>query len=220
MSKLRVLDLFCGAGGASTGLYRAGFDVVGIDIKKQPRYPFTFIQADATNPPVDLADFDFVWASPPCQAHTSMKTMRDAKEHADLIPATRALLTGYRGPWCIENVPGAPLRYSVMLCGTMFGLGVDDADLQRHRLFETSFPMLAPQCQHAGRRVMGIYGEGVRDSRRKHDKTIPEFSVVEGRVAMGIDWMSLAELCQAIPPAYSEYIARAALAFVSDRIAA
>lgn len=224
-----ALDLFCGAGGVSMGLYRAGFDVIGCDLRRQPRYPFRFIQADATTPPVNLARFDFVWASPPCQAHTSMRTMHNAKRHADLIPATRALLAGYDGPWCIENVPGADLRYSLMLCGTMFGLGCDGAELRRHRLFETSFPMLGPTCQHGSRptlgvygghlrnrkRTIGIYGEGCLDSTRKHDRGHPDFNVEDGRRAMGIDWMTLAELCQAIPPAYSEYIGRAAIREIS-----
>lgn len=207
---MKALDLFCGAGGASMGLHQAGFDVTGIDIKPQPRYPFTFIQADATKPPVNLPDFDFIWASPPCQAHTTMKSMWNAKdEHPDLIPATRALLEASGRPWVMENVPGAPLRDSITLCGTMFGLSVEDAELRRHRIFETSRPIQAPRpCKHNARTI-GIYGEGCRDSRRKFDKTIPEFGVKHGRVAMGIDWMSLAELCQAIPPAYSHFIAKA-----------
>lgn len=190
------------------GLNRAGFEVVGIDLKPQPRYPFTFIQADALNPPVRLEDFDFIWASPPCQAHTSLKSMWNAKEHADLIPPVRAMLKASGKPWVIENVPGAPLETSITLCGTMFGLAVEDAELRRHRLFETSKPILAPACRHESPRTIGIYGEGCRDSRRKFDKTIPEFGVVHGRRAMDIAWMSLAELCQAIPPAYSEFIAR------------
>lgn len=195
------------------GLHRAGFEVTGIDLRPQPRYPFTFIQADALSPPVRLEDFDFIWASPPCQAHTSLKSMWNARDdHANLIPATRAMLQASGRPWAIENVPGAPLETSITLCGTMFGLAYEDAELRRHRLFETSRPILAPTCQHASPRTIGIYGEGCRDSRRKFDKTIPEFSVTHGRKAMGIDWMSLAELCQAIPPAYSEYIARQMMA--------
>lgn len=221
---MKALDLFCGAGGVSMGLHRAGFEVVGVDIRAQPRYPFTFIQADALSPPVDLAGFDLIWASPPCQAHTSLKTMHNAKTHADLIPATRAMLQASGKPWVIENVPGAPLEHSILLCGTMFGLGCDDAELRRHRLFEISTPLLAPECQHGNRpviglygghqrnrkrtRTIGVYGEGCRDSRRKNDKGHPDFTVEDGRKAMGVDWMTLAELCQAIPPAYSEFIGR------------
>src|ERR1041384_7597678 len=103
----RALDLFCGAGGAAMGLYRAGFEVTGVDLKPQPSYPFRFIQADALTFP--LAGYDFIWASPPCQAHTAMRTMPDAKKHPDLIPATRDLLRRSGLPYVIENVEGAPL---------------------------------------------------------------------------------------------------------------
>lgn len=223
--KLRALDLFCGAGGASMGLHQAGFEVVGWDIRKQPRYPFGFHQGDALT--ASTQGFDFIWASPPCQAHTAMKTMHNAKEHIDLIPATRAKLKASGLLYCIENVVGAPLIAPVMLCGTMFGLGVGDADLQRHRIFETNYSlMLLPQCQHGARatigvygghvrnrkrRTIGVYGEGARDSRRKFDKGVPDFTGEEGRQAMGIDWMTIAELSQAIPPAYSEFIGKAAI---------
>lgn len=225
MRRPRALDLFCCAGGAGMGLHRAGFEVVGVDIRPQPNYPFEFIQADALTYPLD--GFDFVWASPPCQAHTSMKTMHNAKDHEDLIPATRARLVASGIPWAMENVMGAPLKNPIMLCGTMFGLGVDDAELRRHRLFETSEPiLLVPQCQHGARatigiyggharnrkrRTIGVYGEGCRDSRRKMDRGVEDFSIEDGRAAMGIDWMTTAELSQAIPPVYSEFIGREAI---------
>ncbi len=235
MRKLRALDLFCCAGGAGMGLHRAGFEVVGVDIRPQPRYPFEFHQTDALAFPVD--GFDFIWASPPCQAHTAMKTMHNAKSHLDLIPETRAKLIASGLPYAIENVVGAPLIDPFLLCGTMFGLGVEDADLQRHRIFETSFGIgLLPQCNHGARatigvygghvrnrkrRTIGIYGEGARDSRRKFDKGVPDFTADQGREAMGIDWMTLAELSQAIPPAYSEFIGRAAIEHIeSSRVAA
>lgn len=224
--RLRALDLYCGAGGAAMGLYRAGFDVVGCDLARQPRYPFPFVQADALRPPFDLSRFDLIWASPPCQAHTSMRTMHNAKRHADLIPATRNMLRAYGALYIIENVVGAPLIDPVTLCGTMFGLGVDDAELRRHRVFETNFPVLAPECQHGlradtlgvygghirnrRRRTIGVYGEGCRDSRRKSDKGVADFSIEQGREAMEIDWMTIAEMSQAIPPAYSEFLGRAA----------
>lgn len=227
MRQLRALDLFCCAGGATKGLQRAGFHVTGVDIRKQPRYcGDAFHQGEALDCPTD--GFDFIWASPPCQAHTAMKTMHNAKEHADLIPATRAKLVASGLPWCMENVPGADtLNTHIMLCGTMFGLGVEDADLLRHRHFEANFPIVfAPPCQHGERatigiygghvrnrkrRTIGIYGEGARDSRRKMDKGVPDFTVEQGREAMDIDWMTIAELSQAIPPAYSEFIALEAI---------
>lgn len=202
------------------GIHRAGLEVTGIDLNPQPRYPFTFLQGDALE--ADLSGYDFVWASPPCQAHTSLKSMYNAKQHADLIPATRAKLEAWGGPWVMENVMGAPLDNPVLLCGSMFGLGVEDAELRRHRLFESNRMFFSPPCQHGSRdvlgvygghvrnrrraRTIGVYGEGCRDSRRKFDKGVPDFSIVEGRQAMGIDWMTVAELSQAIPPAYSEFL--------------
>jgi DNA (cytosine-5)-methyltransferase 1 len=225
MRKPRALDLFCGAGGAAKGLHSAGFEVVGVDIRPQPRYPFEFHRANALTFPTD--GFDFIWASPPCQAHSAMRTMHNALDHDDLIPQTRAKLIASGLPWCMENVVGAPLINPLLLCGSMFGLGVVDAELRRHRLFETSALILAPQCQHEARpvvgvygghirnrkrRTIGIYGEGARDSRRKLDKGVPDFTVEQGREAMGIDWMTTAELSQAIPPAYAEFIGRAVLA--------
>lgn len=228
--RLRALDLFCCAGGAGKGLHDAGFDVVGVDIVDRPRYPYEFHQADALAFP--LNGFDFIWASPPCQAHTAMKTMHNAKPHLDLIPQTREKLMASGIPWVIENVVGAPLINPFMLCGTMFGLGVEDADLRRHRIFETSFPIgPVPKCQHGRRstigiygghvrnrtraRTIGVYGEGARDSRRKFDKGVPDFTVEQGRQAMGIDWMTIAELSQAIPPAYSEFIGEAAIRHIN-----
>jgi DNA (cytosine-5)-methyltransferase 1 len=221
MNRPLALDLFCGAGGASMGLHQAGYDVVGVDIKRQPRYPFTFIQGDALNPPLDLSRFDLIWASPPCQAHTALKTMWNAKRHENRITETRAMLANAGVPYVIENVPGAPLRAVIRLCGTAFGLASDTADLWRHRYFETSFIILAPECRHSTRDPIGLYGghqrnrrratigihgEGCRDARRKHDRGVADFTVEDGRKAMDISWMTLAELCEAIPPAYSEFI--------------
>lgn len=204
---MKALDLFCGAGGASKGLANAGFQVTGVDIAPQPRYPFEFIQGDALT--AELSGFDFIWASPPCQAHTALKSMPDARPHVDFIPAIRTRLRKAGVPYIIENVVGAPLKNPIRLCGTGFGLGVSDAELRRHRIFECSFPAVGIDCRHKTLpRTIGIYGEGCRDSRRKHDKTIPEFTVVHGRRAMGIEWMTIAELCEAIPPAYSEFLAK------------
>ena len=215
---MRALDLFSGAGGAAMGLHRAGFDVTGIDIRPQPRYPFRFIQADALKPPVDLRKFDFIWASPPCQAHTTLKVMWNAREHEDLIPATRAMLEASGVPWVMENVPGSTLGDGFWLCGSMFGLGVTVYDgwrqLRRHRWFESPFirPLLPP-CAHSGGTI-GLYGDHARDRRRKpgvrdRGTDFPDSDKLElGRNAMEMPWADWHGISQAIPPAYSEFIAR------------
>jgi DNA (cytosine-5)-methyltransferase 1 len=208
--KPMALDLFCGAGGVSMGLNRAGYEVFGVDIAPQPHYPFAFAQADALRPPFDLSRFDLIWASPPCQAHVSLRWMHNAKKHADLIPATRALLAGSGRPYVIENVPGAKtLGTGLVLCGSMFGLGAEGAELRRHRHFETSFLVLTEPCKHRRGRVIGVYGGHGRDRRRLVNTR--DFSTEARREAMGIDWMTGNELSQAIPPAYAEFIGRAAL---------
>lgn len=211
--KPKALDLFCCAGGASMGLHLAGFDVTGVDIKPQPHYPFSFVQADALRPPFDLRQFDFIWASPPCQAHTSLKTMHNAKEHEDLIPQTRDMLKASGVLYVIENVVGAPLRGPILLCGTMFGLGIPEAELRRHRIFETgprywSFPH--GPCRHR-KRTIGVYGGGHGVSLHRHAKGVPCFTAAQQRAAMGIDWAPVDPLSQAIPPAYAECIGRAAM---------
>jgi DNA (cytosine-5)-methyltransferase 1 len=207
----KCLDLFCGAGGAAMGLHRAGFDVTGVDIKEQPNYPFEFIRGDALEQ--DLTGFDFVWASPPCQAHCDLKHMHNAKKHEDLIPATRLKLIEWGGPYVIENVEGAPLINPMMLCGTMFGLGAEGAELRRHRLFEINYGFFMPPCcYHSAPRVIGVYGGHGRDRRRRVNTQ--NFSTEARRKAMGIDWMTGSELSQAIPPAYSEFLARKALEFL------
>jgi DNA (cytosine-5)-methyltransferase 1 len=135
----------------------AGFHVTGVDINPQPRYcGDEFHQGDALAFP--LEGFDFIWASPPCQAFTKLRFMPTAKQHANLIPQTRERLMQSTTPFCIENVEDAPLGESgflSFLCGTMFGLQTPDgrAELRRHRLFETSFSIgLRPKCQHGSRR--------------------------------------------------------------------
>jgi DNA (cytosine-5)-methyltransferase 1 len=212
--RLRALDLYCGAGGASLGLFRAGFEVVGCDLMRQPHYPFPFVQADSLRPPFDLSRFDLVWSSPPCQAHTAMRRMHNAKPHLDLIPATRDMLRASGALFVIENVEGAPLDDPFELCGTMFGLGIDGAELRRHRLFETNFYVRPLPCNHGAKpAVIGVYGGHVRNRSRRagsRHRGVADFSPADGRAAMGIDHMTLAELSEAIPPAYSEYIALSA----------
>lgn len=203
------------------GLHRAGFDVTGVDIRRQPYYPFRFVQADALRPPFDLRQFDFIWASPPCQAHTALKTMHNAKEHEDLIPQTREMLKASGALYVIENVVGAPLHSPIMLCGTMFGLGIPEAELRRHRNFETgpsywSFPH--PPCRHR-KRTIGVYGGGHGVSLHRRAKGQPCFTADQERAAMGMDWAPVDPLSQAIPPAYAECIGRAAMRILRPEMA-
>ena len=216
---LRVLDLFCKAGGAGRGYADAGFEVVGWDIEPQPRYPYEFHQGSAFDVLTDrdyLAGFDLIHASPVCKVHTSLKAF-SAAHHENQIPRTRELLSAAGLPYVIENVPGAPLTDPVTLCGSMFGLGV-----RRHRLFELGrWKAVQPACDHAGQDaaspmypvkryhsgrpvitmspVIGVYGRG---------QGLGPGEVELWKKAMGIDWMTRDELSQAIPPAYPECIGR------------
>jgi DNA (cytosine-5)-methyltransferase 1 len=239
--KPKALDLFCGAGGASMGLHRAGFDVTGVDIKPQPRYPFAFIQADAMECPLD--GFDFIWASPPCQGYTLMQHMgkRAGEAAPKLIEPIRKRLMASGSEWVIENVVGAPLQRCIVLCGSMFGLGV-----RRHRLFEASVLLLQPTCQHEPNKwPVAVWGDGRpsrQEARREHRGPIavygdhPEDSAIHraannypgltrraatlevGRRAMDIDWMDWNELTESIPPAYSEFIGKQAMQFIESEL--
>jgi DNA (cytosine-5)-methyltransferase 1 len=197
---MKALDLFCGAGGAAMGLHRAGFEVVGVDNTPQPKYPFEFILGDALNPPVDLSQFDLIWASPPCQQYSVTRSIYN-RDYPDLVDDARLLLKQSGKLYIIENVPGAPLENPLMLCGTMFGLRV-----LRHRLFETNPPIyMAPfTCRHH----MPVKKSGRRPNRDiEFINVTGHFSDVEyAKFAMDIDWMGQKELSQAIPPAYSKWL--------------
>jgi DNA (cytosine-5)-methyltransferase 1 len=198
-----ALDLCCKAGGAGMGYWLAGFDVVGVDIEPQTRYPFRFIQADALTFP--LSGFDLIHASPICKDYSATAVLNDVS-HPRQIEAFRERLASSGIPYVIENVPGAPLRCPVMLCGAMFpGLRV-----YRHRLFETSFPVAAPpDPEH--RWPLAKMGRPVRLG--EFMQPVGHFSdVVAARAAMRIPWMVRDELAQAIPPDYTLHVGRAALA--------
>jgi DNA (cytosine-5)-methyltransferase 1 len=209
----RLLDLFCGAGGAAMGYHRAGFDVVGVDIKPQPHYQFEFIQADALEFLRErLVDnlgwrFDAIHASPPCQAYTRAGALRTNKrDHPELIRPTRELLKATGLPYVIENVPGAPLRNPVQLCNTGFfprGNGLD-WELQRHRLFEANFPLIGVGCHHTSLPTISVVGHGATKATRTRLGRNP--AIAEKRRAMGIGWMNRDELSEAIPPCYTEWI--------------
>ncbi len=210
---MRLLDLFCGAGGAAMGYHQAGFiDIVGVDIVPQPNYPFEFIQADALNLPLDLDGFDLIHASPPCQAYSTMTARPD--DHPSLIPSTRKLLAGFS--YVIENVEGARkhLEAPVRLCGSSFGL-----DVQRHRYFETTFAMMSIPCSHQ-RRPIGVYGDHPQDDHeyRRPDGTrrgLKARSLHEAQMVMGMHWGTWREVCEAIPPAYTKFIGSQFLAQVA-----
>ena len=206
-SKPRLLDLFCGAGGAAMGYHRAGFDVVGVDIKLQRRFPFEFVQADALTFP--LEGFDAIHASPPCQAHSVTQNFTKASHGTGwMLAATRERLRAAGVPWVIENVPGAPMRADFKLCGCMFDL----PRLKRERWFETSwggFSLRSP-CYHR-EPVITVAGHDVPSHQRKFGRTV---SLDERKAAMGIDWMGRDELGQAIPPAYTEHLGQYLLAEV------
>lgn len=217
--RLRLLDLFCCAGGASVGYKRAGFEVVGVDIAPQPKYPFEFIQADALG--LDrrfIAQFDAIHASPPCQSYSDLaKRNGNADAWPRLIDPVRDMLVRSGLAYVIENVEGAPLRNPAMLCGTMFrGLRV-----LRHRLFETNFPVLTPphgkhpKCHTMDKRK-AHYGktDDMRDFVSVNGGG--NCSVAAARDAMGIDWMNKNELNEAIPPIYTQFIGEQLIAQLLD----
>lgn len=204
----RGLDVYSGAGGASHGYALAGHDMTGIDSRPQPRYPYRFVQADALEVLAtwDLSGYDFIHASPPCQDH-----MRGGNKplHGTswMLAATRAALERTGLPWIIENVPGAPMRADYQLCGCLFDLHLRDMQLVRVRWFETSwhgFDMRAP-CDHGGRVAVSVVGTGTTSHARDRLGRCPTRR--DYQQLMGIDWMQRPELSQAIPPAYTRYLA-------------
>jgi len=214
-----LLDLFCGAGGAAVGYYRAGFDVVGVDIKPQPHYPFTFFQGDAIRwLSWSLSErgarnrFAVLHGSPPCQRYSKSVSRVNRAKHPDLVAATRALFKDSGLPYVIENVPRAPLMNPIQLCGSAFGLPI-----QRHRLFETNFPLMSPGCIHgayerkyppAWNRTTPLRVLSISGGYQK--RQLAEDFMEQHKAAMGIDWdISYNELSEAIPPAYTEYIGQA-----------
>jgi DNA (cytosine-5)-methyltransferase 1 len=207
-----LLDLFCGAGGAAKGYADAGFEVVGIDIKKQKYFPYDFIEADIFNLTArDLDGFDAVHASPPCQLFSRARLVgtKKNKEAINLIPQTRALLKAWGGPYIIENVERAPLIDPIRLCGSSFGLKV-----RRHRLFESNVPLTGTACNHKAQgRPVGVYhkmGDQVQGRSNLTGQWVlggrTASTLEEGQEAMGIDWMPWPQLREALPPAYTKYI--------------
>lgn len=219
---MKALDLFCGGGGASIGLHQAGFDtIVGVDIKPHPNYPFNFVQADVLNLPLHIMDFDFVWASPPCQRFslvtrncTGYNLEEIENRYPNLIPAVRQLLG--RHPFtCIENVPRAPLRADVVLTGKSVGL----KKIDRKRHFETSFmmyypdPVLATRAEWWANNMISVAkgsSNSCESSKRRRALGFPISPRLKEKLkAMGIPdefSMTHAEVGEAVPPPYARFI--------------
>jgi DNA (cytosine-5)-methyltransferase 1 len=225
---MRLLDLYCKAGGCTKGYQELGFEVVGVDKDPQPNYVGDrFIQADAlvtlallvAGDEVDgyrLEDFDAIHASPPCQASSSLRSLSPHVEYPELIPATRELLKLTDLPWAIENVVGAALVNPVTLCGsTLCPTIVEDGErfvIRRHRIFETTFPVMPEPCTcspHKGT-TLGIYGGGTRQDTRAEANpnggNTRKANKAQAQQLMEIDWMTRTEMCQAIPPSYTRFI--------------
>lgn len=216
MSRPVMLDLCCGAGGSAVGYHRAGYDLVGVDHVPQPNYPYEFVLGDALTFP--LEGFDAITASPPCHDHSTVtgrdRKLKGPKGTGYMLAAMLQRLSAHGAPFIVENIEraaawpeGVP---TVRLCGSSFGL-----DVRRHRRFASNVSLTAPPCDHAwqtprfrtldyhdwqaGKRasVVGVHGKlnyaGEREIRER---------------AMGIDWMTVAELSQAIPPAYTEHLGK------------
>ena len=218
MTQPRLLDLFCGAGGAARGYQHAGFHVTGVDVKRQPRYVGDdFICGDALelDPVWITANFDAFHASPPCQFGTALRTAPNARPHLNLIPATRELVEAAALPWIIENVESSKTRPhlpgALRLCGSTFGLGAEGCELRRHRLFLSNILLFSEACRHRPGPVIGVYGGHARRRSKAHGGRLSKDTWKRGHLgagseAMGIDWMTLDELSEAIPPAFTAYL--------------
>jgi DNA (cytosine-5)-methyltransferase 1 len=228
---MKVLDLFCGAGMAGDGYAQAGFDPTGVDIILRASYPYRFVWANALAVLSDRAfvsQFDLIHASPPCQAHTRAKHLREAQggrsRHGDLLTPTLALLRTYDIPWVVENVVGAPgMEDAVVECGSAYGLKV-----RRHRLFLASFPLVGSGCKHKEQgKPIGVYhvmGDTCKGVCKKTGKLVIGGStaktVEEGLSAMGVDRdMSWDELKEGFPPAYTRHVGEQAMAYITSRAA-
>lgn len=191
------------------GYHRAGWTVVGVDLRPQPNYPFEHHVGDALTWPTE--GFDAVHGSPPCQSFTAYRRKGNGvgDGYPDLIPAMRAKLDASGLPYVIENVPGAPLLDPVCLCGSSFAL-----DVRRHRLFETNWSLVGLPCDHGWQTPRFPPATNRTNLRRTVEVGVWRIPIAVQRKAMDIDWMELTELSEAIPPAYTEHVGRQLLALV------
>lgn len=219
MSRPKLVDLFCGAGGSSMGYHQAGFEVTGVDIRPQPRYPFAFVQADALEYVAEHGHrYAAIAASPPCQAYTILGNLYQDRTYPDLLGPMVERLRAWGGPWIVENVDRAPFPRDlpvIQLCGSSMGCW----RLRRHRWFAGAVPTLVPGCEHwrwAGHPPIGVHGHGTDGwlARKGY-----RFTQAERQRAMGIDWMNRDELAQAIPPAFTRYLGAFLLGAVRERVA-
>jgi DNA (cytosine-5)-methyltransferase 1 len=212
---MRLLDLFCGAGGAGMGYHRAGFEVVGVDIKPQPHFPFEFHQGDALEYLAEHGhEFDAIHASPPCQGYSVTRHIH-GYEYPLLIEETRELLLATGKPYVIENVMGAPMNNPTILDGRMFGLRVI-----RRRQFETNWFLLAPAPAQVTVYTHSSKGYSAHRNGATHITVAGHnYDFEDGKAAMKIDWMTKDELAEAIPPAYTEFIGRALMRQLTERVA-
>ena len=222
------------------GYHRSGFDVVGVDHRPQPRYPFEFIRADAMMYLKNLLDterdniidpeaanacgyllssFAAIHASPPCQHYSVANNIHGRKDHPDLIAPCRQLLMKTGLPYVIENVPRSPLRMAVQICGLALGLNA-----RRHRWFESNVLLFGTSCGDHSKDYVIVFGGGGRGRAKQIGRTLkggpiirrPTIPVEKSRIAMGIDWMNRDELSQAIPPAYTEFLGRQLVRIVEN----
>jgi DNA (cytosine-5)-methyltransferase 1 len=217
MALPRLLDLYCGAGGASMGYARAGFAVTGVDHRAQPHYPGPFIQSDAIEyAMMHWREYDAIHASPPCQDHSTLRSRYAAHGTAHLLPDTIDLLSALALPWAVENVESVDMPATVTLCGSQFGLMTECRDgvtryLRRHRKFFSNVALArAGQCRHVGP-VIGVYGLGGGGhvyGTGGGQMTRGYNNQADAKAAMGIDWMDRKEVSQAIPPIYTEFIGK------------